>query len=241
MDDFLKKALETIEKKLVLESVSLPAELQHISVEPAPEVLAKIHLPPGKIEIHLYNWKSEKIRKMYFMRLTSGQLFLDIAGLGMFPHEKYDFPILSCDFNGMGPQVLPMINFAPLNRSDAYMNNYIEPMKVVHEKYRQYPRTPSSPFLEPYLVQYGIFSKVDKNNLEGLKQCGLDYLSLYVDLVAKAAEIQNPVYQQEIKRTQTKFIDDLVTNDPSRMMLGQLIGQDKADRIFKEVVTGQGY
>lgn len=72
-------------------------------------------------------------------------------------------------------------------------------------------------------------------------QCGLDYLGLYVDLVAQAAEIREPAYQREIKSAQTKYIDDLVTNDPSRTMLGMLIGQDRADRIFKEVVTGQGY
>lgn len=241
MDGFLKKAIETVGKKIVLEPVAVSSDLQHISVEPLPDVLAKVKLPPLKIDIQLYNWKSEKIRKIYFMRLTSSPLILDIAGMGMFPHENYDFPILSCDFNGMGPQVLPMINFAPLSRSDAYMKNYIEPMKVVHEKYKQYPRTPASPFLEPYLVEYGVFSKVDKSNIEGLMQCGLDYLGLYVDLVAQAAEIREPAYQREIKSAQTKYIDDLVTNDPSRMMLGMLIGQDRADRIFKEVVTGQGY
>ena len=92
-------------------------------------------------------------------------------------------------------------------------------------------------YLKPYLSPYCIFTKTDKTHLEEIKRCGMDYLTLYLDLLSQSEAVEDISYRDKIERAQKKYTHDLITHDPSRKMLGRIIGKKRADRIFKEVIV----
>jgi 15,16-dihydrobiliverdin:ferredoxin oxidoreductase len=225
MDEFLKMALEKIKKNFSIESI------------PLPENLKQIKLPLGLIEILCYNWKAAKIRKIYSFRLKATFSLLDIIVIGIYPEPTVDLPIFDCEFNGMRKRVFPVINFVPLFNHSSYLKKYIEPMKPVFEKYSHFSRAQVIEYLKPYLSPYCIFTKTDKTHLEEIKRCGMDYLTLYLDLLSQAEEVEDISYRDEVERAQKKYTHDLITHDPSRKMLGRIIGKKRADRIFKEIIV----
>jgi len=91
--------------------------------------------------------------------------------------------------------------------------------------------------MKPYISTYTIYSFPEKRFLKELKNCAIDYLTLYLDLFSQAGEIKDTSYCDEVEKAQKKYIHDLATNDASRKMLGRIIGKEKANRFFQEVVT----
>lgn len=225
MNEFLKMAIEKIEKTTSIEPIPIPKDLQQIK------------LPFKLIEIHCDNWKAEKVRKIYSFRLKAVKLFLDILVMGIYPEPSFDLPIFVCEFNGMMKKVLPLINFVPLSNDPSYIKKYIEPMKPIFEKYRRFPRAQSSEFLRPYLSPYCMFTRTTKEYLEEMKQYGFACLGLYLDLLSEAKAIEDQSYRDRIETAQKKYIHDLITNDPSRSMLGKIIGKKRTDRIFQEIIV----
>lgn len=224
MDTFLEMALEQIEKRFSIETIPLPKELK------------KIKLPLGLIEIHCNNWKAERIRKIFSFRIKSVKLFFDILVVGIYPEPTVDIPIFDCEFNGIRKTVFMVINFVPLFNEPSYLQKNIEPMKPIFEKFSHYPRAQAGEYLKPYLSPYCMFSKIDKTQLEEVKQYSMDCLTLYLDLLSQAEEVQDVSYRDEIQRAQEKYIHDLTTHDPSRKTLGRIIGKKRADRIYQEII-----
>jgi len=225
MDDFLGRELKAIEEKISIEPLPVRHEVETIK------------LPLGLITIRCYNWKADGIRKIYFMRLKSVFSFLDIAGTSIYPEPCLDIPIFNCDFNGMGKNVVPIINFVSLFDEPAYREKYIKPMEAVYERYKHLPRLQPSDFMKTHLAPYCTFARVKKNLIEEVLQCGIDYLNLYLVILIKAEKNEDPSFQEKVKKAQDHYINDLVTKDPSRKMLGKIIGKERAERIFHEVLT----
>jgi len=225
MDEFLEMALKKIEKTFSIEPIPLPEELK------------RIKRPLGLIELHCYNWKAARIRKIFSFRLKSVMSFLDILVIGIYPEPTVDLPIFDCEFNGIGKKVIPVFNFVPLVNDSTYFKKYIEPMKPIYEKYSHFPRLQADDYLKPYLSPYCLFAKTAKTHLEEIKQYGIECLDLYLDLLSRAKEVQDLSYRDEIERAHKKYIQDLITYDPSKKPLGRIIGMKNADRIYEEIIV----
>jgi len=225
MDDFLEKALKIIEEKIVLEKILVPPDVETVK------------LPFGLITIRCYNWKADGIRKISFMRLQSAFSFLNIAGMSIYPEPCYDVPIFNCDFNGMGKNIMPIINFVPLFNDPSYSDTYLRPMQAVCEKYSHFQRLQPSEFMKSHLAPHCTFAKVTKKHIDEALQCGIDYLTLYIELFGKAEKNSDTGFQENVKKAQAHYTISLLTNDPSRKMLGKIIGKKRADTIFNDVVV----
>jgi 15,16-dihydrobiliverdin:ferredoxin oxidoreductase len=225
MDEFLEMALKQIEKKFPIEPIPLPEELQ------------RIKLPLGLIDLQCYNWKAAKMRKIFSFRLKAPFSFLDILVIGIYPESTVDLPLFDCEFNGIGKKVIPVFNFVPLFDDSTYFKKYIEPMKPIFEKYSHFQRLQAGDYLKPYLSPYCLFAKTDKTHLEEIKQYGLECLTLYIDLLSQAEEVQDPSYRDEIEKAHKKYIQNLITYDPSRKTLGRIIGKKRSDRIYNEIIV----
>jgi 15,16-dihydrobiliverdin:ferredoxin oxidoreductase len=225
MDAFLKKALDHIENKFSIESISIPDTLKHISS------------PSGLFDMHCYNWKAERIRKISFFQLKVDNPCIEAFGISIYPKPSFDVPILGCDCNLTEKIVNPVINFIPLFNDALYLRKYIEPMKPIFEKYNAFPQDEVRDFYKPYLSPYYIYGKFDKTYLEEVRQCSIEYLSLYLDLLCQAKELQDASYRSEVENAHKKYIFDFVTNDISRDILGKIIGKEVADRVFQEIIV----
>ncbi|MCK5513087.1 MAG: hypothetical protein KAJ00_01205 [Deltaproteobacteria bacterium] len=110
MDELFDNALEQIEKRITLEPIPLPAELKDIK------------LPLGLVDMHCYNWKAEKIRKIYFVRIKVKAPSFDIFGMALYPEPGLDIPSFACDFSCTRKKVFTYINFIPLFNEQAYLD-----------------------------------------------------------------------------------------------------------------------
>jgi hypothetical protein len=110
-------------------------------------------------------------------------------------------------------------------------------MKKVFNNYTHLPRQSIREWMQPYITPYTIYSFPPKTYLDELKTCALEYLNLYLELFLQSEEIKNEAYADEIEKAQKHYREQLTTYDASRKMLGRIIGKDKANRIFQEVVS----
>jgi 15,16-dihydrobiliverdin:ferredoxin oxidoreductase len=225
MDELAAQTKELLEEKLSLEPLALPPELSHIK------------LPLKLLDLHCYNWRAEKVRKIYFMRIKVTVPSLDIFGMALYPANNLDIPSFVYDFSCTKKKVFSYINFVPLFDDPSYLEKYIEPMKKVHESHVKFPRQNIREWMQPYVAPFAVYSLPLKAELPELKRCALDYLRLYLDLFSQAVEIKDPAYLEKIENARKTYLKDLATYDNSRKMLGKIIGKERANRIFQEAVT----
>jgi len=225
MDELFDNTLKQIEKKIELEPIALPEELKHI------------RLPMGMVDMHCYNWKAEKIRKIYFVRIKVTIPSFDIFGMALYPEANLDIPSFACDFSCTRKKVFTYINFIPLFNEQSYLDKYIEPMKQMFDKYNNFPKQRIREWMQPYISTYTIYTFPQKTMLKELKSCAIDYLTLYLEMFSQAEEIKDTSYRDEVEKAQKKYVQDLTNNDASRKMLGRIIGKERANRFFHEVVV----
>jgi hypothetical protein len=225
MNELFAQAKKCIEEKLSLEPVALPEDLKHIT------------LPLRLLDLRCYNWKAERVRKIYFMRMKVAVPPFDIFGMALYPDSHLDIPSFVFDFSCTKKKVFTYINFIPLFDTPAYREKYIEPMKKVFSNYTHFPRQNIREWMQPYITPYTIYSFPPKTYLDELKTCALEYLNLYLELFSQAAEIKDGSYADEVESAQKHYREQLATHDASRKMLGRIIGKERANRIFQEVVS----
>ena len=203
---------------------------------PIADDLRQIRRPLGMINLNMYNWEMEKVRKISVMRATMRIPTLEIFALEIYPAGDYDLPLLAIDFSCMKKKTFVYLNFIPLASTESYHKKYIEILKPIYIKYHYSGKKTPRPWMIPYMTPYTVYVMAENMLLADLKHEALEYLSVYLELLSQAESIDQEDYRQEITRVCTCYLDQLSTKDQSRKMLGRLIGRSRADRIFMEVI-----
>ncbi|MCX5894949.1 MAG: hypothetical protein NTZ51_03825 [Proteobacteria bacterium] len=225
MDELLARALEKIQDTFKIEPITLAEELRETA------------FPLRVMEIQCFNWKADRIRKIYAMRMKVKIPSLDILGMAIYPEPATDVPIFVFDLTCARKKVVTYINFIPLFRDEAYQKKYLDPLQQVHGKYGPFPPQKMPEWMRAYASPYTIYSMPDRPFLDKLKACSLDYLSVYLDIISAAQRIDDIAYREQVELAQKRYVDDLLTKDASQKMLAKLIGKQKTGRIFKEVLV----
>ncbi len=225
MDILYTQVLAAIEAKLHLEPVAIPPEL------------AKTTFPLKALDLRMYNWKADSIRKMYCMRFKVRIPSLNVLGMAIYPQTDLDVPIFQFDLSLTKKIVVSYVNFIALFHNEAYMHKYIEPLQPVYEKYKHLPPEHMREWMLARKNPYTIYSKPDPGRLDELKKCVMDYLEVYLDILSSAQRTDDSEYQHQIEQAHAAFREDLVGKDRSQKMLGKIIGKKKASRIFNELIV----
>jgi 15,16-dihydrobiliverdin:ferredoxin oxidoreductase len=225
MDELFDKSKRCIEERIRLEPVELPPELVHIT------------LPFKIFDLRCYNWKAEKIRKIYFMRIKVAIPYLDIFGMAIYPDATTDMPGFAFDFSCTKKKVFGYVNCIPLFNETAYLSKYIEPMNEVRARCGTFPPQTVREWMKPYHTPYTIYTFPPTSYLSELKKCAFMYLGFYLDLFARAEIITDPGSASRVEEARRSYVNALLSNDNSQKMLGKIIGRERARRLFHEVVT----
>ena len=225
MDAFPQRTLEIIENTVKLDTLLIPEELQEISY------------PLKILRLCCHNWRAEKLRKIYFMRLTVKMPKLEYFGMAIYPETDFDLPIFYLDLSYTRKKAIAYFNFIPLLSSESYHREHIEQLKPIYEKYRHIPQTRTRDWMNPCISPYTMYSMSEKTHLNDLKECGLDYLTCYLRKISSAQKTQDDDYIQQIEAAHQKHLNLMLANDITVKMLGKLIGKKRACRIFNEVLT----
>ena len=225
MDELFDKTKRCLEERLRLEPIQLPPELVHIT------------LPLKIFDLRCYNWKAERIRKIYFMRIKVAVPYLDIFGMAIYPDSTTDVPGFAFDFSCTKKKVFGYVNCIPLFSDGAYQEKYISPMKAVHECCGIFPHQTVREWMKPYHTHYTIYTFPPTSYLPELKKCAFAYLEFYLNLFERAAIITDPAHVSRLEEARRNYVSALLSNDNSQKMLGKIIGRERARRLFREVVT----
>ena len=225
MNELFARAIKSLEEKLSLEPLPLPDDLQHIT------------LPLRLLDLRCYNWKAERVRKIYCMRMKVAVPSFDIFGMAIYPDPALDVPSFVFDFSCTKQKVFTYITFIPLFTAPSYREKYIAPMKKVYAPCAHFPRQRVREWMQPYITPYTIYTFPPKTFLPELKTCALQYLDLYLELFLQAEVIRDTSYAAAVAQGQKHYREQLTTFDASRKMLGSIIGKERANRIFHEVIS----
>lgn len=225
MDELFTQVLSRIENKFHLEPVSLPQEL------------AETKFILNVLDLHCFNWKAQQLRKVYCMRLKVKMPSLDVIGMAFYPEPCYDVPIFVFDLSCTSKKVVSYINFIAVSNNEDYHKKYIDPLKPLYEKYGHFPYQKMREWMQVYRNPCTIYSMPDRSCLDELKTCVHEYLGVYLELLSGAEKINDPDYCRQVEDFHRVYRNDLVTKDRSQIMLGKIMGKQKAGRIFNEVIV----
>ncbi len=225
MDDLFKHVLSQCSSALQLAEVELPPEL------------ARTKYPFNALELVCRNWRSERLRKIYCMRMKVRVPQLDILGMAFHPEPCFDAPLFIFDLTCTKKKIIAYINVCAAIDDAAYYEKYMKPFEQVARRYDHF-----QPFKMPEWMQYyrtgsTIYTDPALNFLDELKACIKDYFGLYLPMLTAAEKISDPQKLEAVERAHARFVNDVLTKDRSQIMLGKVIGKEKAGRLFHGVLT----
>ena len=225
MDRVYSEALKSIEKVILLETLTLPPRL------------AKTRYPFGMFELLCNNWTGQGARKVYSMRIKLPLFSFDMLGVSIYPDPCFDLPIFIFDITEMKKKMVVYINFMPLSTDPDYFKKYIDPLKAVTDKYSHFPKKEMPEWMIPYQNDATIYSMPNAKYADEVKNCSLDYLKVFLELFLKAEKITDASRLESIKKAHDRYCQDIVEKDGSRKMIAKIIGMKKANQVFREVLV----
>ena len=224
MEAYYKEIVHALESRLALEPMASPKEL------------SEIRWPLGFFSLRCWNMRAEKIRKIYFMRMSLKFPAFEYLGLGMYPDQAHDLPIFYLDLSRTSTKAIAYINpIAPVP-DEACAKKYLAPFGPIFCRHH-FPAAPIRPWMQPFVSPCTVYTMPDAAMLGELKQCGLAYVECYLCLLGKAEKIIDADYETKIAGARNNYIAQSLANDVTQKMLARLIGKKRAGRIFREMLT----
>ncbi len=225
MDDLFNHVLSQCSAALPLDEVALPPEL------------ARIRYPFGALELVCRNWRAERLHKIYSMRMKVRIPQLNILGMAFHTEPCFDAPIFQFDLTCTKKKIIAYINVCTVMGDAAACEKHLKPFEQVARRYGPFQPFKMPEWMQTYRTACTLYSDPGLNLLDDLKACIKDYLAVYLTMLTAAEKISDPKRLESVERFHANFKNDLLTKDRSQIMLGKVIGKEKAGRIFHEVLT----
>ncbi len=218
--------LAMVNEKLPLEPVAIDPELAE------PRSFLKI------LKARHMNWEAPRYRKIFGMRFSVKIPSLDQMNFIMYPAPGHDAPIFLFFCLLTGRKLIAHVNVNCPFRDEAYMQKWVAPLLEAQQRYASFACDDRYPeWMLKWRTPAGIYGMLPKDRFDDFMNCGLDYLRIYLDLVAQSEPVTDPVRGTQISEAHAQFVSDIRTQDKAQGMMARMIGAEKARRIFYEVTT----
>ncbi len=224
MDQLLADIVQKLSAAADLEEVSLPAEL------------GRTRYPLGALDLVCRNWRSGQVEKLYCMRMKVKIPKLDILGMAFYPKPDLDIPLFMFDLSVTKKKIISYINVLAVSADADYRAKYMAPFEKIRERYADFHPFKMPEWMEAYRSGATIYADPETSRLPELQACVREYFSEYLKMLTAAEAVTDHGRLAEIKGFYDRFKSDLITKDRSQIMLGKVIGKQKAGRIFREVL-----
>lgn len=184
------------------------------------------------------NWQAPRCRKVFGMRFSVKIPSLDQLNFIIYPEPGYDAPVFLLFCLLTGRKLIAHVNLNSSFRDEAYMQKWVAPLLAAREHYASFDCDDRYPeWMLKWRTPAGIYGMLPKERFDDFMSCGLDYLRIYLDLLARSEAVQDPARLALISEAQAQFVSDIRTQDKAQGMMAKMIGAEKARRIFHEVTT----
>jgi 15,16-dihydrobiliverdin:ferredoxin oxidoreductase len=190
---------------------------------------------PATIESWCYQCPElRKIRYTYIEAKETAQVFNSV----IYPDYCYDLPLLGIDFLAFGQKkILVVLDFQPLFRDRQYLDKYIEPMRLIRDKYNELAQNLEMKFYDAnqYFSKYLLFAKTDTETvLNRLFPAYQEYIQLYWQLLKQATPLTDPEHIQRIVKAQKDYDQYSADRDPASGLFSSYFGHEWAEQFLYE-------
>jgi hypothetical protein len=184
------------------------------------------------------NWQAPRCRKVFGMRFSVKIPALDQMNFIIYPEPGYDAPIFLFFCLLTGRKLIAHVNVNCPFQDEAYVQKWVAPLLEARQSYASFDCDDRYPeWMLKWRTPAGIYGMLPKDRFDDFMNCGLDYLRIYLDLLAGSEMVQDPSRLAQIGTAQAQFVSDIRTQDKAQGMMAKMIGAEKARRIFYEVTT----
>jgi hypothetical protein len=209
--------------------------------------LSQMRIDPELAEPHSFlkilkarhmNWQAPRCRKVFGMRFSVKIPSLDQMNFIIYPEPGCDAPIFLIFCLLTGRKLIAHVNLNCLFRDEAYMQKWVAPLLEARQGYASFDCDDRYPeWMVKWRTPAGIYGMLPKERFPDFMNCGLDYLRVYLDLLARSEAEQDAARLALISEAQAQFVSDIRTQDKAQGMMAKMIGAEKARRIVYEVTT----
>jgi len=173
-----------------------------------------------------------KIRYTYIDAGASAQIFNSV----IYPNHHYDLPLLGIDFLSFGQvKNLIVMDFQPLFQDSAYLEKYIYPLKVLHDKYPELSQNLEMKFYDAnqYFSKYLLFAKTDPDTVKTrVFEAFQDYLNLYWQMLSEATPLDDQSDIQRIVKAQKDYDQYSADRDPASGLFSSYFGHEWSEKFL---------
>ncbi len=226
-----KPFLELLEKELY--------QRFDLQPRPIPPGLAYKVSDRGRNPATISSWCYEcpqlrKIRYTYIDAGESAQIFNSV----IYPSYELDLPLLGIDFLSFGKvKNLVVLDFQPLFTDKVYQEKYIEPLKILHDKYIDLAQNLEMKFYDAnrYFSKYLLFAKTDAETVRTrVFNAFQDYLSLYLQMLDQAKPQTSFDDIARIRKAQQDYDQYSAERDPASGLFSSYFGHEWSERFLYE-------
>lgn len=210
-----------------------------LSSRPIPEGLAYRVSERGRRPATIQSWcyqcpEFRKIRYTYIDAGATAQIFNSV----IYPSHQFDLPLLGIDFLSFGQvKNLIVMDFQPLFQDQAYLERYIHPLKVLHDRYPELCQGLEMKFYDAnqYFSQYLLFAKADTETVSTrVFEAFKDYLELYWQMMAAAEPLPDVSAIQRVMKAQKNYDQYSAERDPASGLFSSYFGHDWSERFLHD-------
>lgn len=185
-----------------------------------------------------YNWSSGRFRKVFGMRFSVKLPPLEQLNTIAYPRENYDVPVFIFFLLLTRRKAIAHLNLnCPFDDAD-YRQQWIAPLSSILSGYPPFDTDDRYPeWMKKYRHEATIYGLFPLDKLEHINSLCFAYLEHYTREVARAQPVTDPERLKRIAAFQSRWIDDIRTQDKAQGMMAKMIGKETAHRIFYEVTT----
>jgi hypothetical protein len=226
MDALFDSVIGKVREYFPLEEISLDPELAE------PKSFLKI------LTAKHYNWRAERFSKLFGMRFTVKLPPLNQLNTIFYPEPVYDTPIFLFFALLTKRKLIAHLNvYCPFD-DEAYLAKHVIPKLEMLRRYPTFECADRYPeWMKKYRQPCSIYGMFPKERLDDLSRCAVDYLDHYLQIAVTAKLQEDSARLEQIARFQSRFREDIRTQDKAQGMIAKMIGKEKARRIFYEVTT----
>jgi len=190
---------------------------------------------PAMIESWCYQCPQlRKIRYTYINAGETAQIFNSV----IYPTHHYDLPLLGIDFLSFGQKkILVVLDFQPLFREPEYLKKYIEPMRLIRDKYTELAQDLPMKFYDAnqYFSPYLLFAKTDPETvINRLFPAYQEYIQLYWQILDQAEPLTQPEQIERIVKAQKDYDQYSAERDPASGLFNSYFGHEWSEKFLHE-------
>ncbi|GFE69459.1 15,16-dihydrobiliverdin:ferredoxin oxidoreductase [Chroococcus sp. FPU101] len=182
-------------------------------------------------------YQCPELRKIRYTYIDAGEMS-QIFNSVIYPSHQYDIPLLGIDFLAFGQKkILVVLDFQPLFRDEAYLEKYIEPMRVIRDKYNELAQNLEMKFYDAnqYFSKNILFAKTDAETVvTRLFPAYQEYIRLYWETLANATPYTDPEDIQRIVKAQKDYDQYSADRDPASGLFSSYFGHEWSEKFLYE-------